>query len=230
MVGLPQVSSFCQTQPALCVAIIATTIAFSSLTVAIVGCVIAVKSYKKSKRLEFFQRRDQLCAKISDLNAKNSEAHLISARYEIVAVTKASLALHGEQSAENTAQIASIMELRKNIEKAGKNWDENIEQLHSICSNLTPQTGAARVENLIAMVQRASDNATKYNDTSLSSLHILENTNSIIRTTLADFDEKVRRIDFDCRKQLENLTQKAPNRGLHNVQVHEPARARKMRK
>jgi hypothetical protein len=90
--------SFCQTEPALCVAIVAATIAFGSLIVAIFGCVIAAKSYKKSKRLEFFQRRDQLFAKISDLNAKNSEVHLISARYEIVALTMASLGLRGEQA------------------------------------------------------------------------------------------------------------------------------------
>jgi len=74
-------SNLCQTQPAVCVAIVAAGIALGSLIVAIIGCVIAARSYKKSKRLEFFQRRDQLFATISDLNAKNSEAHLISAKY-----------------------------------------------------------------------------------------------------------------------------------------------------
>lgn len=67
-----------------------------SMIVAIIGCVIAAKSYKKSKRLEFFQRRDQLFAKISDLSAKNSEAYLISARYELVAFTTDSLELREE--------------------------------------------------------------------------------------------------------------------------------------
>jgi biopolymer transport protein ExbB/TolQ len=203
-------SSFCQTQPAVCVAIVATTIAFSSLIVAIISCVIAVKSYKKSKRLEFFQRRDQLFGKISDLHAKNSEAHLISARYEIVAVEKASLGLRGEQHEENTAQIASIKELRKNMEKAAKKCDENIDQLHSICSSLTPKTDAVRVENLISMVQIDSDNAKKYNDISLSSLHILENTNSIIRARLAELDEKVKRIDLDLEKAIREF-----NENLH---------------
>jgi hypothetical protein len=172
--------------------------------------VIAAKSYKKSKRLEFFQRRDQLFAKISDLNAKNSEAHLISARYEIVAVTKASLGLRGEQSEENTAQIASIKEVRKNIGKRAKIWDENIEQLHSICSSLTPKTDVVRVENLIAMVQIASDDVKEYNDSSLSSLHILENTNSIIRASLAELDEKVRRIDLDLEKAIREFLAALP--------------------
>jgi len=207
MAELLQISSFCQTQPAVCVAIVAVTIAFGSLIVAIIGCVVAVKSYKKSKRLEFFQRRDQLFAKISDLNAKNSEAHLISARYEIVAVTKASLGLRGQESVENTAQIASIKELRRNTEKGAKNWDENIEQLHSICRSLTPKTDAARVENLIAMVQRASDDATKYNDVSSSSLHILENTNSIVKASLAELDERLRQIELDLRKAVEGFNE-----------------------
>jgi len=194
--------------PAVCVAIAAATIAFGSLIVAIIGLVIAAKSYKKSKRLEFFQRRDQLFAKISDLNAKNSEAHLISARYEIVAITKASFGLRGEQAEENTALIPRIKELASKIEEGAKNRDEDIKKLHSICSSLTPQTDAALVENLIAMVQIASDDAKKYNDTYFSSLHILENTNSIIRTTLVESEEKRRQIDLDLIKAIKELTKK----------------------
>ena len=198
---------FCQTQPVVCVAIVAVTIALCSLIVAIIGCVLGVKSYKKSKRLEFFQRRDQLFAKISDLNAKNSEAHLISARYQIVAVTKASLGLSGKQAEENTAQIASVKELGKNVEKGAKNWAENIERLHSICRSLTPKTDPAHVENLIAMVQIASDDITKYNDSSLSALHVLKNTNSIIKDTLAKFDEDVRRIDLELEKAIKQFNE-----------------------
>ena len=202
--------SFCQTQPTLCVAIVAATIAFGSLIVAIIGCVIAAKSYKKSKRLEFFQRRDQLFAKISDLNAKNSEVHLISARYEIVALTMASLGLRGEQAEKNTALIARIKELVKNIEKGAQNWDENIEQLHSICSGLTPKIDAARVENLIAAVQVVSDDLKKCNDIFLSSLHVLENTNSIIQASLAEFDEAVRQIDLGLEKAISEFNEKSP--------------------
>jgi hypothetical protein len=177
-------------------------IALGSLTVAIIGCVIAARSYKKSKRLEFFQRRDQLFATISDLNAKNCEAHLISAKYEIVAVKNASLRLSGEQAEKNAAIIAAIKEIRKKMEKGAKNWDENIEQLHAMCSSLRPKTDTDHIENLIAMVQVASDDLKKYNDISLSSLHILEDTNSIIKTSLAEFDEKVRQIDLDFEKAI----------------------------
>jgi metal-responsive CopG/Arc/MetJ family transcriptional regulator len=192
--------------PAVCVAILAAAIAFGSLIVAIIGLVIAAKSYKKSKRLEFFQRRDQLFAKISDLNAKNSEVHLISARYEIVAIMKASLGLRGEQAEENAAVVARIKELRRKMEEQANNWEEKIQQLHSICSSLTPQTDAARVENLIAMVQIISDDTKKYNDINLSSLHILENTNSIIETSLVESEEKRRQIDLDLIKAIKELT------------------------
>jgi hypothetical protein len=195
-------SNLCQTQPAICVAIVAAVIALGSLIVAIIGCVIAARSYKKSKRLEFFQRRDQLFATISDLNAKNSEAHLISAKYEIVAVKNASLGLSGEQAEKNEAIIAAIKEIRKKMEQGTKNWDENIEQLHAICSSLTPKTDTARIENLIAMVRVASDDLKKCNDISLSSLHILENSNSIIKDSLAEFDEKMRQIGLDFEKAI----------------------------
>lgn len=189
------------------VAIVVAGIALASLVVAIISCVIAAKSYKKSKRLEFFQRRDQLFAKISDLNSKNSEAHLISAKYEIVAVRNASLRLSGEQAEKNTAIIAGIKEIRKNMDKATKNWDQKIEQLHDICSGLTSTSDTARIENLVAVVQVASDDLRKSNDIVLSSLHILEKTNSIIRASLAEYDEKVRQIDLDFARATREFTE-----------------------
>jgi hypothetical protein len=97
--------------------------------------------------------------------------------------------------------------LRKNVEKGAKNWVENIEQLHSICRSLTPKTDAARVETLIAMVQIASDDITKYNDSCLSALHVLENTNSIIKASLAEFDEEVRRIDLELEKAIKEFNE-----------------------
>jgi hypothetical protein len=186
----------CATQAAVSVAIVAVGIALGSLAVAVVGCVIAAMSYKKSKRLEFFQRRDQLFAKISDLNSRNSEAHLISARYEIVAVRNASLRLSGEQAEKIADIIARIKEVRNVTDKATKNWDQNIEHLHGICSRLTSTSDMGRVENLIAMVQVASDDLSMVNDTAKSSLHILENSNSIIESSLAKYDEEVRQTDL----------------------------------
>lgn len=194
--------------------ILSMIVAIISLIVAIIGCVIAVKSFKKSKRLEFFQRRDQLFEKISDLNAKNSEAKLISARYELVAFTRDSLGLSEEQAEKNTALIASIKESGKIIEKIAKNWDEYIEQIHSIYISLTPKTDAARVEKLIAMVQIASDDTKKYNDINLSSLHILENINPITeerkRRINLHYDEEVRRINLDLEKAIREFNEKSP--------------------
>ena len=197
----------CATQAAVSVAIVAAGIALGSLVVAVIGCVIAAKGYKKSKRLEFFQRRDQLFAKISDFNSRNSEAHLISAEYEIVAVRNASLRLSGEHAEKNTDIIAGIKEIRKNMDKATKNWDQNIEQLHDICSGLTSTSDTARIENVSAMVQVASDDLRKSNDIALSSLHILENTNSIIRASLDEYDEKVRQIDLDFARVTREFTE-----------------------
>src|SRR5450432_3301054 len=54
-------------------------IAISLLTVIglIINTVVTVKTYKKSRRLEFLQRRDHLSQKISELNDRNIEAQLI---------------------------------------------------------------------------------------------------------------------------------------------------------
>ena len=167
----------------------------------ILGILRPLVTLKKSKRDAFIQRRDHLFQKISDLNAKNTEAHLISARYEIVAVKNAGLPLRGEQAERNTALIASIKELKQNVEKGIKNWDENIEKLHFIYSSLTSETDAAQVERLIALVQVASDNLKKANDSFLSSLHILETTNQIIEAKLAETDEKIRQINLDLNEE-----------------------------
>ena len=113
----------------------------------ILGILRPLVTLKKSKRDAFIQRRDHLFQKISDLNAKNTEAHLISARYEIVAVKNAGLPLRGEQAERNTALIASIKELKQNVEKGIKNWDENIEKLHFIYSSLTSETDAAQLRD-----------------------------------------------------------------------------------
>jgi hypothetical protein len=189
-------------QPATYIAIVALVISFGTLVVSIVS---AVKNYKRSNRDAFTQRRDHLFQKISDLNAKNTEAHLISARYEIVAVKNAGLPLRGEQAERNTALIVSFKEQAQNLNKGIKNWDENIEKLHSIYISLTSETDAAQVEKLIALVQVASDNLKKSNDSFLSSLHILETTSEIIETKLAESDEKIRQINLDFERGMKNL-------------------------
>lgn len=50
------------------------------------------------------------------------------------------LALTGEQTERNTTLIASLNELREAVEKEIKVWDNNIERLHVIYSNLSLET------------------------------------------------------------------------------------------
>jgi hypothetical protein len=192
-------------EPAIKVAIGALTIAFFSLIGTIINSVFTAKTYEKNRRLEFLQRRDHLSQKISDLNDRNTEAQLISARYELVAVKNAGLPLRGEQAERNTALIASIKEQREGVENGIKLWDENIERLHLIYSNLTLGTDAPEVERLIAIVQVASDNLKKANSGYSSILHILETTNELIKTNLAEKDEKIRQINIDFERAIEKL-------------------------
>lgn len=202
-------------QAAVRIAIIATIISFISLIVAVITCLISVQNYKKSKRLEFFQRRDQLFAKISDLNAKNSEAHLISARFGIVLLNRASQPLMDEKHAEeNKTQMASIKKLVENIDLVTNHSEVLIKQLHSICSSLAPKTDPTRVENLIAMVQTASDEAKQCNEVYLSSLHTLETTDPMLRASVAKLHElEIRRAELDLEKAIMEIKRndKAPD-------------------
>src|ERR1700730_10119127 len=177
-------------EPAIKVAIGSLIISFLSLIGMVINSVFTAKTYKKNRRLEFLQRRDHLSQKISDLNDRNTGAHLLSARYALVAVKNAGLSLQGEQAEQNTALIASIKKRQEAVEKGIKLWDENIQRLHFIYSNLTLETDAPEVERMIAIVQVASDNLKRANDGESSTLHILETTNELIRTGLAERDEK----------------------------------------
>jgi len=164
-------------EPAIKVAIGALIISFLSLIGTIINSVFTAKTYKKNRRLEFLQRRDRLSQQISDLNDRNTKFQLISARYELVAVKNAGLPLRGEQAERNTALIASIKVQREGVEEGIKLWDENIERLHFMYSNLTLETDAPEVERLIASVQVASDNLKKSHIVFSSCLHIFETTN-----------------------------------------------------
>ena len=164
-------------------AVDAVIIASLSFVVAAVSCVIAVKNYRKSKRLEFFQRRDQLFTKISDLNNTNTESHLISARYEIVRQAKAYLVLEGKRAEQNQELIDSIQQLRDQMAVAAANWDNFIDRLHTLSFNLTNKE-IAKVEYLIATVQIATDDLRKVNDISLASLQILEGVGPLDKAAL----------------------------------------------
>ena len=193
-------------EPAIKIAIGALAISFFSLIGIIINSVFTAKTYKKNRRLEFLQRRDHLSQKISDLNDRNSEAQLISARYALVAVKNAGLALRGEQAERNTALIASIEQQREGVENNIKLWDKNIEQLHFIYSNLTLETDTPTVEIMISNVQVASDNFKKANNGYSAVLHILETTNELTKANLAETDEKRRQINLDFERAIEKLS------------------------
>ena len=192
-------------EPGIKIAIGALIISFFSLIGVIINSVFTAKTYKKNRRLEFLQRRDHLSQKISDLNDRNTEARLIVARYELVAVKNAGLPLRGEQAEQNTALIASIKEARNGVENGIKLWDENIEKLHFLYSSLTLETDAPEVEKLIVTVQVASDTLKKANNGYSAILHVLETTNEFIKTTLAETDEKKRQINLDFERAIEKL-------------------------
>jgi hypothetical protein len=139
------------------------------------------------------------------LNDRNTGAQLLSARYALVAVKNAGLPLKGEQAEQNTALIASIKKRQEDVENGVKLWDETIQRLHFIYSNLTLETDAPEIERMIAIIQVASDNLKKGNDSESSALHILETVNDLIKTGLAERDEKIRQINLDFEKSVEKL-------------------------
>jgi hypothetical protein len=176
-------------QAAAWVAIVVPIVSVISLVVAIVSCAIAVKSYKKSRRLEFFQRRDKLLLTISDLNAKTSEAHLISARFGIVRLNRMALVVDEKYAERKKTEIASLTRLREEIELRAERRDAIVDDLHAICSGLTTETDAIRIEKLIGLVQAASDDAKRYNEVHLSSLHTLETTDAMLKANFAEMHE-----------------------------------------
>lgn len=183
----------------------ATMIAIGALIISFLSLIFTAKTYKKNRRLEFLQRKDHLSQKISELNDRVTEAHLISARFGIVALKNAGLPLRGEQAEQNTALIASLNKLRDGIEDGTKLWEKTIERLHLLYSNLTLETDAPAVERTIADVQVASDNLKNINDSFTSCLHILETTNEFMKITIAETDEKIRQINSDFDKAMEKI-------------------------
>jgi hypothetical protein len=98
--------------------------AFAALVISLISLIVTLilgtKNYRKSKRLEFFQRRDLLSQKISELNIENSQMHLISARYEMVVQKFRSMRGTGEETERINNQITSIKRLQERIYGANK--------------------------------------------------------------------------------------------------------------
>ena len=192
-------------EPAIKIAIGALIVSFFSLLGTIISSVYTAKTYKKNRRLEFLQRRDHLSQKISDLNDRNTEAQLFSARYALLAVKTAGLALRGEEAERNVALIAYFNKQQEGVEKGIKLFDEHIVNLHFMYSKLTSETYASAVETLITGVQLASDSLKKANSGYSSMLHMLETTNEMMKTDLAERDEKIRQISLDLGRAIEKL-------------------------
>src|SRR5450759_1042991 len=183
-------------------------VAIGALLISFLSLIATFMTYRRNRRLEFLQRRDRLSQLISELSDRNTEFRLISARYELVAVKNAGLPLRGEQAEQNMAGVASIKAQREVVETEIELWDKNIEALHFICSNLTLQTDAPKIEEMMTIVQVASDDLKKAKGVYLSTVHILETTNEFIKTTLVATDAKMRQIDLDYEKAIEKLTNK----------------------
>jgi hypothetical protein len=181
-------------------------VATAAVIVSLFNSAFTAKTYKRNRRLEFLQRRDYLSQKIADLNARNTEAHLIAARFALIAVRNAGLPLQGKQAEQNADLIASIMKQQEGVKSGMHLWGDNIEKLHFIYSNLTLETDAPEVERMIAIVQVASDNLKTTNDGYASVLHILETTSELIKTNLFVLDEKVRQINLDADERMKQIS------------------------
>lgn len=179
---------------------IATIISIGSL-------LLAFRNFRKSQRLEFLQRRDQLLHKVSDLNGELSEGRLISARFQIVLINKmSSPAMDATHAEELKSQIARIEALRGNLEMVANHWDQTLQQLHSACSNLTMATDPAIVEHLITSVQIASDDIKQTNGVHLASLHTLETTDPMLRASVDKVHElKIRQAELNVQESIKNI-------------------------
>jgi hypothetical protein len=187
------------------IAICALAISFFTFVVVIINLVYTAKTHKNNRGLQFQQRRDHLSQKISALNDSNNEARLISAKYELVAVKKVGLSLRGEQAERNTALIASIKEQRAGLEAGIKLWDVQIRKLHFIYSHLALIADAPKVERMITLVQVALDDVNNLYSGYSSALHTLETTNELVKTNLADTEEKIRQINLNFERAREKL-------------------------
>ena len=188
--------------------IIAIGISVLSLAVTIIT---SVKTFRKSKRLEFFQRRDQLYTKISELNNRLSEIHLLQAQLEIVNLKKRSLKLTKDQTEVNIAQIKSINKIADNLEAARPQELDVITQLHILCSTLTPSDDANVVEKLIALVQERSDGTATLTHTLSAFLQVTAEPTSILSFDIESAEIQIQSSEPELIKTMKRLRgQKSP--------------------
>ncbi|HKO98041.1 MAG TPA: hypothetical protein VJU86_13670 [Pyrinomonadaceae bacterium] len=192
--------------------------AFAALIIAIISListvVLGTKNYSKSKRHEFFQRRDHCFQAISNFNAKNSETRLSGARFTTIATEKASTAVPQKYEELNKTLIVNIRTLATNIQSQAEEWDNQIERLHKLCAGYTSVKDAENIEEVIAIAQLSSDQIKRINEIYLSTLHILETTNPKMETDLAE----MRKMELQLaavKLESKELNEKAPAKGLY---------------
>ena len=173
--------------------------------------VLGTKNYRKSKRIEFLQRRDRLAQALSNLNDRNAEFHQISARYELVIAKKAGLPLRDEQAERNMALIPAIRIQQEGVKDGMAKWDKNIEQFQLIYRTLTLVTDADEVEKVISNVQISSDILKRAIVGYSSILDVLETANEMVKTSLADGEERIRQINLDFERGMREFKLRHPD-------------------
>ena len=167
-----------------------------------------VKSFKKSKRLEFLQRRDKLFDKVSELSTRNSEARFLSARYELVRLNKFSLLPHGGNKEETEKSCAGIAALIESLEQQVKDRTGVIAVFHSSFEHLSLKD-ASLVAGLIASVQIVSDGIKQLNDAHLATLQYLEENLPLTKDNLIERNKvKVWQAELELEIAMRQLNEK----------------------
>jgi hypothetical protein len=184
-------------------------IALAALAISVISLlatlILGVKNYKKSKQLEFFQRRDHLFDKISELSTRNSEARFFSARYEIVRLKKLSLVIVGSDKEETEKQCASIEAIIETLEQKIKQRTDVFESLYPRYEHLSPKDPSL-VEDLIALVQVVSDSIKHINDAHLATLYALEENLPLMKENLTEINKlKIRQAELELERAIKEF-------------------------
>lgn len=183
----------------------------SSLSL-IATIILGAKNYRKSQRLEFFQRRDQLFAKISELNNKVSQLLLYVARYEVAAMKNESLSLDSEFKKRSNLIVTAVRAERIKIEDSLKQWSDLITELQSVASRFTPGPGTELIESLMATVQGCSNTLTQMNEGYSAAVLILDDIAPHLVANMEQIQKQLQEEKSEMKKAIAEFkdNQKAP--------------------
>lgn len=185
-----------------------------SLLSLIVTLVLGIKNFRKSKRLEFFQRRDQLFAKISELNNKVSQFLLYVGRYEVIAMKNESLSLDPEFEKRRNQIVTAVRAERMKIEASLQQWFDIITELQSLGSCFMPETGTDGIERLIAIAQKGSNTITRMNEGYSAALLILADVAPTLVANMEQIQKQLQEDKSEMRKALAEFKDKEKSSGL----------------